>query len=144
MESHTIRHGQSETGIISHQGNEYAAGGSSVRGKDVTGYTHTDKWGRLSLRRWNGKFWFRARATVVREYRSSAWNDVYAVVFLLPHGRAIAGYALGLDGMLFRGELCDASEAEDTARSLSEFWMERDAEDEAADENMEDDADFDA
>ena len=143
MESHTIRHGQSETGIISHQGNEYAAGGSSVQGKYVAGYTH-DGPGGLQLRRWSGREWFRSRAKILRMFRDHDGEEAYAVVFRLPNGRAIAGYALGLDGMLFRGELCDASEAEDTARSLSEFWMERDAEDEAADENMEDDADFDA
>ena len=133
MESRTIRSGQSEIGIVSFQGSEHAAGGASVHGKDVTGYTHTDKRGRLSLRRWDGAFWFRSRGHEVREYYSHVWGESHAVVFLLPRGRAIAGYALGLDGMLFRGELCGADEAEDVARSLSEYWMERDAEDEADD-----------
>ena len=43
------------------------------------------------------------------------------LIFRLGHGRFLAGYALGDDGMLFRGELLEASEAEArwTARIMS-------------------------
>jgi hypothetical protein len=55
-------------------------------------------------------------------------------MFRLPHGRFIVGYALGDDGMLFRGELltgCDGERARQEALALAEYWSEIDAEDEA-------------
>ena len=56
-------------------------------------------------------------------------------MFRLPKGRFIVGYALGDDGMLFRGELLDRCTEDDArrhARMLSENFGELDAEDEAA------------
>ena len=70
------------------------------------------------------------RSEVVREYS----RRLLALVFRLTHGRFIVGYALGDDGMLFRGELltdCDDDRARHEALALAEYWSEIDAEDEA-------------
>jgi hypothetical protein len=71
------------------------------------------------------------RSEVVATY----WDGSLALVFRLPHGRFIAGYALGDDGMLFRGELLDTGtteEAKAAALENANYWIERDAEDEEA------------
>ena len=55
-------------------------------------------------------------------------------MFRLTQRRFIVGYALGEDGMLFRGELltdCDEDRARHEALELAEYWSEIDAEDEA-------------
>ena len=55
-------------------------------------------------------------------------------MFSLTHGRFIVGYALGDDGMLFRGELltdCDVERARQEAVELAEYWSRIDEEDEA-------------
>ena len=70
------------------------------------------------------------RCEVVRGY----WDGSLAVVFKLTHDRHIVGYALGDDGMLFRGELllgCDDERARREALALAEYWAGIDAEDEA-------------
>ena len=57
-----------------------------------------------------------------------------ALMFRLTHGRFIVGYALGDDGMLFRGELltdCDEDRARHEAVELAKYWTGIDAEDEA-------------
>ena len=54
-------------------------------------------------------------------------------MFRLPKGRFIVGYALGDDGMLFRGELidgCDEDDARHHAIMLSQNWAEADQMDE--------------
>jgi hypothetical protein len=70
------------------------------------------------------------RSQVVREYHDGS----LALMFRLTHRRFIVGFALGENGMLFRGELVTDRD-EDTARrealSIAEHWMEIDAEDEA-------------
>ncbi len=70
------------------------------------------------------------RSEVVREFHDGS----LAIVFSLTNGRFIVGYALGDDGMLFRGELllgCDDERARREAVALAEYWSEIDAEDEA-------------
>ena len=70
------------------------------------------------------------RSNVIREYHDGS----IALLFRLTHGRFIVGYALGSDGMLFRGELlthCDDDQARQEAIELSENWSDLDAEDEA-------------
>jgi hypothetical protein len=70
------------------------------------------------------------RSEVVREYLDGS----VAIVFRLSQGWFIVGYALGDDGMLFRGELltgCDEDDARREALAISEHWSEIDAEDEA-------------
>ena len=55
--------------------------------------------------------------------------------FRLPRGRWIVGFALGGDGMLFRGELltdCDEYEARRHAQMVAECFAQLDAEDEDA------------
>ena len=57
-----------------------------------------------------------------------------ALLFRLPRGRFLVGFALGDDGMLFRGELldtCTAEQAKAAALAVADYWAERDAEDEA-------------
>ena len=70
------------------------------------------------------------RSEVVREYRDGS----IALMFRLTHGRFLVGYALGDDGMFFRGELltgCDEERARHEALALAEYWSGIDAEDEA-------------
>jgi hypothetical protein len=68
------------------------------------------------------------RSEVVERY----WDDSLALMFRLPRGRFIVGYALGDTGMLFRGELltdCDEDDARRRACRLAEIFAELDAED---------------
>ena len=55
----------------------------------------------------------------------SVHDGSIALMFRLTHGRFLVGYALGDDGMLFRGELltdCDADRARTQAIELAEYW----------------------
>ena len=129
METRCERRGQVEIGIIDHQGRTFAAFGSSVSGHNVTGYTRKRN-GCISLTRWDGSTMLGCRSEVVREHHDGS----AALMFRLTHGRFIVGYALGDDGMLFRGELltdCDEDRAKHEAVSLAEYWSGIDAEDEA-------------
>lgn len=70
------------------------------------------------------------RSEVVREFHDGS----LALVFRLTHGRYVVGYALGDDGMLFRGELLTEGDEDDARRealAISEHWSDIDAEDEA-------------
>lgn len=124
------RIGQIEIGIIEHEGREFAALGASVVGRHVTGYTKRDRYG-FSLTTWCGKTMLDCRCEIVDRY----WSGSLALMFRLPRGRFIIGYALGEHGMLFRGELvddCMDDEARRQAACLSEFFGNLDAEDEQA------------
>jgi hypothetical protein len=121
----------------------FGSPGTSTRGPEVTGYTggryHT------VLKSWDGRTILDARARVVGTYRTED-GESCALVFALPRGRYVVGYALGLDGMLFRGELRDEpddddSEADRAARDVAERWIERDAEDSESDDESESDDD---
>src|SRR5947209_8417344 len=94
------RRGQIEIGIIEHSGRVYAALGAGVNGHNVTGYTRSRS-GSIDLTRWDGGTMLACRSEVVRGFSDGA----VALVFRLTNGRHIIGYALGDDGMLFRGEL---------------------------------------
>jgi hypothetical protein len=124
-----MRRGQGEIGIMTNDGHTYAAFGSSVNGHNITAYTR-QRDGRISLSRWDGSTMLACRSEVVREYRDGS----IALMFRLTHDRYILGYALGDDGMLFRGELlsgCDEDDAQHVALAIAEHWMEIDAEDQA-------------
>ena len=126
----SIRQGQIEIGIIEHNGHEYAALGATVIRRDVTGYVKF-KCNHFWLTTWSGGTMLDCRSEVVERF----WNGGLALMFRLPKGRFIVGYALGDDGMLFRGELIDNCTDDDARRHalrLSENWAELDAEDEAA------------
>jgi hypothetical protein len=136
METRSVKRGQHEVGVISHDGREFAALGSSVCGRSVTGYIHKDGRGRLSLRRWDGKFTMLAcRCSVVKTYWTESMGETAALVFSLTGGGSyIVGYSLGV-GCLFRGELVAASsldDAADDARRFAEACLEMDDEDQAA------------
>jgi hypothetical protein len=128
MELICERRGQCEVGVIDHDGRCFAAFGSSVNGHNITAYTRLRD-GCLTLTRWDGSTMLACRSEVVREYRDGS----VAHLFRLTHGRFLVGYALGDDGMLFRGEFLP--DYEDRARrealAIAEHWMEIDAEDEA-------------
>ena len=129
MEARSERRGQSEVGIITHDGHVFAAFGSSVNGRNLTAYTQQHN-GPISLTRWDGSTMLACRSEVVREYNDGS----LAVVFRLTNGRFVVGYALGNDGMLFRGELLintDEDGARHEALELADYWSEIDAEDEA-------------
>ncbi len=118
-----------EIGIIEHEGREFIALGSSVVGRNITGYTKEDRYG-ITLTTWCGKTMLDCRSEIVERY----WTGSLALMFRLPRGRFIIGYALG-DGMLFRGELIDNCTDDDARRQatyLAQFFGELDAEDEEA------------
>ena len=129
METRCERRGQSEVGIVTHDGHVFAAFGSSVNGHNVSAYTQQHN-GRISLTRWDGSMMLASRSEIVREYH----DDSLAIMFRLTNNRYIVGFALGDDGMLFRGELltdCDDERARHEALELADYWSEIDAEDEA-------------
>lgn len=129
MHTSCVRQGQIEVGIIEHEGREFSALGATVQGRHVTGYT-TLVDGEIQLSMWCGKTTLASRCEVVERF----WSGALALMFRLPRGRFIVGYALG-DGMLFRGELltnCDEDEARRHALMVSECFAQLDAEDEEA------------
>jgi hypothetical protein len=127
MSTRCERDGQVEVGVVEHAGREFRALGASVVGRHVTGYTRLGS-GDLALTTWGGQTTLACRSEVVREFRDGS----LALVFRLTKGRFVAGYALGENGMLFRGELvldADHEDARRTALSLADHFAERDAED---------------
>lgn len=128
MQTYCVRQGQVEVGIVEHQGREFAALGASVVGRSVTGYTRNVH-GDIVLTTWCGQTMLHCRCEVVERY----WTGSLALMFRLPRGRFIVGYALADHGMLFRGELLtdgDEDDARYMARQLSDRLAELDAEDE--------------
>ncbi len=122
------RQGQIEIGIIQHEGREYVALGSSVVGREITGYTKEDRNG-IKLTTWCGKTMLECRCEIVERY----WTGSVALMFRLPHGRFIIGYALGETGMLFRGEMindCSDDDARRQAKHIAQDFSQLDAEDE--------------
>jgi hypothetical protein len=129
MVSRCERRGQLEIGIIDHEGRIYAAFGASINGHNITAYTGQHQ-GRLALTTWGGKVMLACRSEVIREF----CGGTMAIVFKFTHRRFIVGYALGNEGMLFRGELmthCDDEMARREAIALAAYWSQIDAEDEA-------------
>ena len=126
----SVRQGQVEIGIIEHNGHEYAAFGATVVRRDLTGYLKFKR-GHFWLTTWAGGTMLDCRSEVVERF----WHGGLALVFRLPKNRFIVGYALGDDGMLFRGELidgCDEDEARRHGLMVANNWVELDAEDEEA------------
>lgn len=124
MRSKTERHGQTEIGIVAHHGQEFAAIGASVVGRNVTGYLND----RDELTTWNGRVMLAGRSYRTGTYRTED-GETFGIVFPLANGRAIVGYSLG-DGMLFRGELVYAhQDADSVCRQVCEWCLECDAED---------------
>lgn len=129
MQTSCERRGQGEVGIITHDDRVFAAFGASVYARNITAYTRFDG-DRMVLTRWGGGLMLACRYVVVREYH----DGPLALMFGLTNGRFIIGYALGDDGMLFRGELltgCGEESARHEALRLAEYWAEIDQEDEA-------------
>jgi hypothetical protein len=113
--SRSERHGQTEVGIVSQDGQEFAAIGATVHGRDITAYTKLDGH-RIVLTTWAGKTMLACRSEVVRRHRDGS----LVLIFRLTRCRFIVGYALGGSGMLFRGELLtDATD--DEARRAAVF-----------------------
>ena len=70
------------------------------------------------------------RSEVIRQFHDGS----SALMFRLTDRRFVVGFALGDDGMLFRGELltdCDDDRARREAVTLAELWSQIDADDEA-------------
>jgi hypothetical protein len=98
MQTTCVRQGQIEIGIIEHEGREFSALGATVQGHSVSGYTKLV--GRqIHLRTWYGQTMLGSRSEVIQRY----WSGSLVLMFRLPNCRFIVGYALGEDGMLFRG-----------------------------------------
>ena len=129
MDTLCERRGQLKIGVVTHNGMIFAAFGASVSGHNVTGYTRLRN-GSVSLTRWNGNTMLCCRSKIVRDFHDGS----IALMFRLTRGRYIVGYALGDDGMLFRGDLltdCDSDRARQEAVALAQFWSKIDTEDEA-------------
>lgn len=127
--SRSERHGQTEIGIVSHEGQEFAALGATVHGRDITAYTKLDG-SRIVLTTWAGKTMLACRCEVVRQHRDGS----HILVFRLTRRRFVVGYALGDSGMLFRGELVTGrtdDEARRAAVYISNFCAAFDDEDAA-------------
>jgi hypothetical protein len=121
------RHGQTEIGVIEHQGREFSAFGATVNGRHVTAYTKMQD-GHLTLVSWCGQTRLACRAAVVQNF----WDGSFAVLFRLARRRYIVGYALDENGFLFRGELltdCSQEVARERALRLADRFAELDAED---------------
>ena len=114
MSTRSERHGQTEVGIVTHEGQEFASLGASVHGRDITAYTKLVGH-HIILTTWAGKIMMVCRHEVVRRHRDGS----LVLIFRLTHGRFIVGYALGDSGMLFRGELVTGST--DDARRAAVF-----------------------
>ena len=129
MQMECYRRGQCEVGVVTHEGNVFAAFGAGVNDHNITAYTRREG-RRIALTRWDGGTMLACRCEVVREYHDGS----LALVYRLTNDRHVVGYALGDDGMLFRGELlvgCDQDRARLEALALAEYWSGIDAEDEA-------------
>lgn len=109
------RHGQTEIGIITHEGREFAALGATVHGRDITAYTKLDGCG-IVLTTWCGKIMLACRHEIVRRHRDGS----LILLYRLTNGRFIVGYALADSGMLFRGELV-TGRTDDEARRAAVF-----------------------
>jgi hypothetical protein len=109
------RHGQTEIGIVSHDGREFAALGATVHGRGITAYTKRIG-GNIVLTTWCGKTMLACRHDVVRRHRDGS----LVLIFRLTRCRFIVGYALGDSGMLFRGELV-TGRTEDEARRAAVY-----------------------
>jgi hypothetical protein len=107
----SVRQGQVEIGIIEHNGHDYAAFGASVCGRDITAYLKFKR-GHYWLATWSGTTMLKCRSEIVERF----CNGGLALMFRLPKQRFIVGYALGDDGMLFRGELIDNCTDDDARR----------------------------
>ncbi len=130
MQTKCVRQGQIEIGIIEHEGREFSALGATVVGHQVTGYTRLVN-GDIHLSTWCGQTMLACRCEVIERF----WSGSLALMFRLPRGRFICGYALAETGMLFRGELllgCDEDDARSAARQLSDRFAGLDTEDEEA------------
>ena len=127
MQTTCVRQGQIEIGMIEHEGREFSALGATVEGQSITGYTKLVD-GEVHLTSWCGKTTLASRSEVVERF----WSGSLSLMFRLPRGRSIVGYALADDGMLFRGELltdCDDDDARRHALMLSDCFAQLDAED---------------
>ena len=130
MQTTCVRQGQIEVGVIEHQGRDFSALGATVQGRSITGYTKLVD-GEIQLSSWNGQTTLASRSEIVERF----WSGTLALIFRLPSGKFIVGYALGDDGMLFRGELLtdsDENEARRHALMISDCFSQLDAEDEEA------------
>ena len=124
----SFQQNQIEVGVLEHNGTEYAAYGATVVRRDITAYLKFKK-NHYWLSSWSGETKLASRSEIVERF----WDGSLALMFRLPRGRFIVGYALGDDGMPFRGELidhCDEDEARRHAVMVSRNWAELDAEDE--------------
>lgn len=130
MQTSCVRQGQMEVGIIEHERREFSALGATVQDHSITGYTILVN-GDIHLSTWCGKTTLASRCEIVERF----WSGSLALLFRLPRGRFIVGYALGDDGMLFRGELltdCDEDDVRRHALMISDCFSDLDADDEEA------------
>lgn len=99
---------------------------------DVVGYVQQPD-GPIVLMDWHGRHVLHTGADVVETYHTYPHGDkALALLWHVGPGRYVVGYALDDAGTLFRGELMDGAtrdDAEERARDLAAYWIERDADD---------------
>src|SRR5947209_3011107 len=120
MNTHCKRQGQTEIGIIEHEGREFAALGATVNGRHLTAYTKVRD-GYLTLGSWCGKTMLACRSEIAETFNEGSC----VIIFSLTKNRFIVGYALAEDGMLFRGELltgCTLEEAWQAAVRVADYF----------------------
>jgi hypothetical protein len=137
---------ESGSALVTKSRQPFGAPGSSVKGSEVTGYTGGRGRQHTVLKSSDGRTILDARSEVAQEYQHED-GTTYALVFALPRGRWIIGYALGLGEMLFRGELrtdlANDVDARLAARDVAERLIELDAEEDARFDAQESDDDSD-
>ena len=105
------------------QGHTFTAGGACIAGRSVSGYVHPDRTtGAIDLRTWGGvTFCRRGVERPDKAWRSTEDSGTGAVpvLFLLPHGRVIAGARIE-DANLFHGELLDGRYVNDGAWRIAD------------------------
>lgn len=97
--------------------------------KAVTAYPR-QRQGEISLTTRGGQTTVGSRSEIVERHADGS----LAIIFRLSRGRFLVGYALGEDGMLFRGELvagCTDDEVRRKAQHIADYFAELDAQDEA-------------
>jgi len=129
--------------LDSDNGTYFTPVGSTVAGRNVSGYLKTGKRD-ISLTRWNGSTMlsvpFSRFESSSRKYGTNDFGDTLTgIAFKLPAGRWIIGASMG-EGMLFRGELLSdyetVAEALKLAEQCAEYWAQIDYDDFVADQEQ--------
>ena len=113
----TVRRGQVEIGIIEHEGHEYAAYGATICGREITGYVKFNR-GHYWLTTWSGGTTLDCRSEVNERF----WNGGLALMFRLPRGRFVVGYASGRRRHVVSGRVDRRLRPKRKPGTIVEWW----------------------